>query len=353
MCLWEFVYFLHLYLSPPPSFSYALFSLRLCVLDHPVAVSASHIYISAICKALVFKTNYNWGINIHTYCATYYGKELRFSLTNSSIFSCFFEYQEWGFWTSRVRKLISLLWDPWPGSLCFGFFAVHLVATRCVCWENAVDDRECRPACGCSSSEVLVSWPFCRLVSERWGWWWTATGSRCRVMNSGVTAVFWIFWRLILNYQCVQFCLIAHEDSGIEGLTMHDHFSLCKNFESLNCWFKNKNAVMGIIQHLSWCWLLVDWPSALNLQEKALHSQKGVTDLLWYKDHSTRKTSCVSSSHNNQYQIMNILHGNPCSGHCGVDCIIKKALCLRWSSWSMRSDIDNLWDLSHTCEVYR
>ena len=49
---------------------------------------------------------------------------------------------------------------------------------------------------------------------------------------------------------------------------------------------------------------------------------------------------------------MNILHGNPCSGHYSADRTFKKALSMCY--WpSMRSDLDNFCDSCHTCEAFR
>ena len=51
-------------------------------------------------------------------------------------------------------------------------------------------------------------------------------------------------------------------------------------------------------------------------------------------------------------ETMNILHGNPCSGHYSADRTFKKALTMCY--WpNMRSDIDNFCDMCHTCEAYR
>uniref|UniRef100_A0A3B5A4H6 Gypsy retrotransposon integrase-like protein 1 n=1 Tax=Stegastes partitus TaxID=144197 RepID=A0A3B5A4H6_9TELE len=51
-------------------------------------------------------------------------------------------------------------------------------------------------------------------------------------------------------------------------------------------------------------------------------------------------------------ETMNILHGNPCSGHYSAEGTFKKALTMCY--WpSMRTDIDNFCDMCHTCEAYR
>lgn len=50
-------------------------------------------------------------------------------------------------------------------------------------------------------------------------------------------------------------------------------------------------------------------------------------------------------------ETMNMLHGNPCSGHYNANRTFKKALTICY--WpSMRSDIDFL-NICHTCEAYR
>ncbi len=51
-------------------------------------------------------------------------------------------------------------------------------------------------------------------------------------------------------------------------------------------------------------------------------------------------------------ETMNILHGNPCSGHYSADHTFKKALTMCY--WpSMRSDIETFCEMCHTCEAYR